>query len=908
MGKKCSPETFKNYDSVMQFIDTYRVIPDNVEIENFIAHILLDGLSSGTWIVSKATIEKVGTSMSTIPIPQDESSHQLAQPNPLDKYEFRQRLGQSDSAEVWKAFDYQKQGFVAIKIFHPDIQADPNFPVRFMEEAKRVSSLRHPNIVRVRDFGFAHSPEVSGTKAYIIMDYVEGQTLADYIHSTTHQGKFPSAPEIVRLMIPISLAIDYAHQHGMSHGDLKPRNILLDKSNTSINPMGQPILSDFGIAHMLRTPSRSPGSSSPVASFYTSPEQAQGNPGNERSDLYSLGVILYELFTGVLPFQGDNLVDTINKRIHATPDSPVLKNPNMLPALTAAVLRNLAKNPTERFPSAAALVVAMAKAVDMPVPEHLRGADTLTDQMNMPTYLSPLPSSRQPGTTPSSPSWPGMGPSAWRAGVEAPLPAVSMPSTSPAGQSQETPPQSDAQGPGDVSLRTFPMTTGQFPVAQAGPPQGTPLQATVFPAANPPAQALSQTPPLSPSYPPPTPQRKRSRSFYTGLIFSLIGLLVVVGSGLAYFAFFRHAPATVTPAQQIVGHAFFVSSGLLNQNSNQGITDELQINLSNLHNPQPGNSYYAWLLNDHQLDLPAIPLGTLSLNHGQVSMTYIDPQHSNLLSIYNHFLITEESTTSPPVNPSFDPSTWRYAATFSRVPSPTDTANHFSLYDHLRHLLAQDPKLMKVGLVGGLDIWLYRNTTKILEAAGAARDSQKRCTPDPNNPDCAFVRREIVRILEYLDGIQYVRTDVPPGVGLDPIIPRVSLLEFDPVNQQPPGYLRHIGTHLREITIAPGVTPAQHALAIRINQDINNVQGWLEAVHADAKTLVQMNNAQLSQPGTFQTLDHLFTQANYAFVGQFDPNTGLVKEGVVQIHYNIQALATFDVTPCTINNGQNSCA
>ena len=215
---------------------------------------------------------------------------------------------------------------------------------------------------------------------------------------------------------------------------------------------------------------------------------------------------------------------------------------------------------------------------------------------------------------------------------------------------------------------------------------------------------------------------------------------------------------------------------------------------------------------------------------------------------------------------------------------------------------------MKVGLVGGLDIWLYRNTTKILEAAGAARDSQKRCTPDPNNPDCNFVRREIVRILEYLDGIQYVRTDVPPGVGLDPIIPRVALLEFDTVNQQPPGYLRHIGTHLRELSISPGVTPAQRALAIRINQDINNVQGWLNAVHADAKTLVQMNNAQLSQPATFQTLDHMFTQANYAFVGQFDPNTGTVKEGVVQIHYNIQRLATFDVTPCTINNGQNSCA
>ena len=895
----------------MHLIDTFQVIPDNVETEHFVAHILFDWLSPGTWIVSEATIQKVGTAMSTIPIPQDESSHQVAQPNPLDKYELRQRLGQSDSAEVWQAFDPQQKRFVVIKILHLDVQSDPDFPVRFMDEAKRVSSLRHPNIVPILDFGFAHSPEVIGTKAYIIMDYVEGQTLADYIHNTSHQGKFPSVPSIVRLLIPISLAIDYAHQRGMIHGDLKPSNILLDKSNTSINPMGQPILSDFGIAHILKTPSRSPGNSSLAASFYTSPEQVQGNPGNERSDLYSLGVILYEMFTGVLPSQGNDLVDAINKRIYATPDSPVLKNPNMLPTLTAVILRNLAKNPAERFPSAAALVVALAKAVDIPVPEHLKRADTLAEQLNMPTYLSPLPASQPPGMTPSSPSWPGMGQPAWGAGIEAPMPAVSTPSTSSAGQS---PPPGDRkgsplQGPGDVSLRTFPMTTGQFPVGQAGPPQVAPLQATVFPAANPPAQGLAQTPPVSPSYPHLTQQQKRSRGLFTGLIVSLIVLLVVVGSGLgAYFVLFRYA--ALTPAQPIVGHAFFVSSGLLrlNQNSIQGITDEVQINLSNIPDPQPGKSYYAWLLNDHQNGIPDILLGALPLKHGQAMLTYVDPQHNNLLANYSRFLITEENANPPPVNPSLDTSTWSYDAFFSTIPNPKDLQNHFSLYDHLRHLLAEDPKLARVDLHGGLDIWLYKNTTKVLEAAGAARDSQKRCTPDPNNPDCNFVRREIVRILEYLDGIQYVRTDVPPGVGLDPVIPRVALLEFDAVNQVPPGYLKHIGNHLREITISPGVTTDQRALAIRITQDIDNVQGWVNAVHADAKTLVQMNNAQLSQPATFQTLDHMFTQANYAFVGQFDPNTGTVMEGVVQIHYNIQRLATFDVTPCTINNGQNSCA
>ena len=126
--------------------------------------------------------------------------------------------------------------------------------------------------------------------------------------------------------------------------------------------------------------------------------------------------------------------------------------------------------------------------------------------------------------------------------------------------------------------------------------------------------------------------------------------------------------------------------------------------------------------------------------------------------------------------------------------------------------------------------------------------------------------------------------------------------------QQPPGYLKHIGNHLRELTSSPGATAAQRALAIQIGQAINNVQGWLNAVHGDASKLIHMSSTQLLQPDALTTLNDLFTQANNAFVGQVDPNTNNVKNGVVQIHYNIQALATFDITPCTMSNGQNSCA
>jgi len=138
-------------------------------------------------------------------------------------------------------------------------------------------------------------------------------------------------------------------------------------------------------------------------------------------------------------------------------------------------------------------------------------------------------------------------------------------------------------------------------------------------------------------------------------------------------------------------------------------------------------------------------------------------------------------------------------------------------------------------------------------------------------------------------------------------IARWALLEFETVNQQRHGYLEHIGAHLRELSGSPGVTAAQRSLAIEIGQAINNVQGWLVAVRTDAVKLVHMDNSQLSQPAALSLLNTMLTQAKYALVGQFDPNTSTVREGVAQIHNNIQGLATFNVSPCTITNGKNSC-
>src|SRR5205823_7131104 len=239
-----------------------------------------------------------------------------------------------------------------------------------------------------------------------------------------------------------------------------------------------------------------------------------------------------------------------------------------------------------------------------------------------------------------------------------------------------------------------------------------------------PPRAPGQTVP-SPTHAAPQVQKRRPGWLYI----ALVALLLAVLAGSA-FGIYLYNTRNTTPTQStIVGHVFFTSSGFLdNLNSNQGISDEVVVNLQNLPNPQPGKLYYAWLLDVNQTNLPAVALGALHLNHEQVTMMYKDPNHNNLLANYGQFLVTQENASPPPITPSLDTTTWRFSAALPTTPNPSDTVNHFSLLDHLRHLLAQDPKLKAVGLGGGLDIWLFRNVSKIVEQAGSARDAQKQCT------------------------------------------------------------------------------------------------------------------------------------------------------------------------------------
>ncbi len=330
-----------------------------------------------------------------------------AGPQRLGKYELEKRLERGGMGQVWKAYDTQLRRSVAIKVLHADLQANPDFVSRFSREAQFVASLRHPNIVQIHDFQFTGTEESDGrgqasvpATAYMVMDYVEGGTLADYIRATSRKGLFPPAADIVYLFTAISLALDYAHQRGMIHRDIKPANILLDKRNSTGMP--EPILTDFGIAKLQGADAGNLTSSLLGTPRYISPEQAQGLPGDERTDLYSLGIILYEMVTGVTPFQGDNPIAIMMQHLHEMPTPPIVLNPNIPPALSAVVLRSIAKDPADRFPSASAMTVALAQALNVPVPASLIKTSGLSvepdyNPLQPPSLLSSPKKSRSRG-------------------------------------------------------------------------------------------------------------------------------------------------------------------------------------------------------------------------------------------------------------------------------------------------------------------------------------------------------------------------------------------------------------------------------------------------------------------------------------------------------------------------------
>lgn len=396
-------------------------------------------------------------------------------------------------------------------------------------------------------------------------------------------------------------------------------------------------------------------------------------------------------------------------------------------------------------------------------------------------------------------------------------------------------------------------------------------------------------------------------------IFILLLLFVVATVGvLLVLAHQNAANQNTAGAVQVVGHVSFVSSGELYENNNQGLNDQGLIDLHHIPNPGPGKSYYAWLLGDeNQTDVPWVFLGQLSVNQGDVHFLYPgDQAHTNLLNDMSRFLLTEQDANTTPTIPLLDQNTWRYYAVIYQIPSPKDP-NHFSLLDHLRHLLVQAPELKALGLPGGLSIWLMRNVQEIAKWALSGKERWEI-------KDLAFLRQQLVNMLYYLDGectqadLQGVAPGTPatPENGTIAHIAHFALLNPCIQEEQaqanvlkqvfqhvPHNYIEHMLFHLVGVTLSPGAGPALRALAVQLNTAVNNVRNWLGQVRQDAIQLLQMSNEQLRQLSAFAILGNLELEARAAFAGQTDPDTGDLHEGAAWIFDNIQRLATLDVKP-----------
>ncbi|HEY0754567.1 MAG TPA: protein kinase [Ktedonobacteraceae bacterium] len=885
-------------------------------------------------------------------------------PKRLGKYELKERLGRGGMAEVWKALDTQLQRFVAIKLLHNNLQADANFVARFQREAQVIASLHHPNIVQIHDFQIEQTGE-SSPIFYMVMSYIEGQTLADYIASTSAQGKIPSPIEVVNLFASISVAVDYAHQKGMIHRDIKPANILLDQHNRSRNHMGEPILTDFGLAKLLGVTAVTLTGTQMGTPLYTSPEQARGYPGNERSDLYSLGVILYELVTGVAPFRADTPTAVLAQHLFATPTAPVLLNPNIPPALTMVIMTSLAKDPNARFSRAVTMAAAIAEALNVPLPESLAQPAFSSDVRDMPTYMSSgasqsgvdgtairVPSSGAPAffATPVGPisgaaqMIPGGAsvsgtpsqaaassnnpePDAADATIQRPFPIANSASgannSGPTIPAPVTPalwlsnPPSWSDAPGSAPLPTVASQTPAAPFAQF-PGQAPLMSAATRPTATPlvagpPSGAMLAyaAPPVQAPVPPVPPTSLpgggggggRRRGLYIGLVALLLCLLLGGGLG-SYFLFFHHN----TPVVSGSGQVFFVSSGQFDPNSAQGIADKVEFSLHNLPTPQPGQGYYAWLLADRHPQAEIVPLepkplfatplkiGPLPFSNGSINYLYPGTSaHDNLLSLTSRLLITEESTGGQQLGPAANPSTWRYYAEIPQTPYGTPA---LSALDHIRHLFYKETKVAVLGLPGGLDVWLFRNTEKVMEWSVSARDDYSAA-----GLNAGLMRGLFSSILSYLDGSPNVAIDIPGGMSNPDPASKVALLSVTTAQQKgtdldnnPPGYVDHLALHLNGVVQAPDATPEMRALSTQMIEALNNARSWLQQVRTYAKQLVAMNSAQLSQASTLTMLDNMLQYATYAYVGQLDPKTDRIILSVLQVHYDVQKLAALTIT------------
>ncbi len=258
------------------------------------------------------------------------------------RYRLDEMIGEGGMAVVYRGYDLILGRVVAVKLLREQFGSDQNFLLRFTREAQSAAKLSHPHIANVYDVG--HDLETH----YIVMEFVNGPNLKDLIR---RQGPF-TVDGAAFVLRQVAEALDAAHRHGLVHRDIKPQNILVDEN-------GQAKVVDFGIAKGLSDSNLTEAGTGMGTVHYVSPEQARGERATPSSDIYSTGVVLYEMLTKELPFDADTPVGVAMQHVSAPPPLPSEFNPTIPPEVDAIVMRALAKNPEDRFPTAMSLATAL---------------------------------------------------------------------------------------------------------------------------------------------------------------------------------------------------------------------------------------------------------------------------------------------------------------------------------------------------------------------------------------------------------------------------------------------------------------------------------------------------------------------------------------------------------------------
>jgi serine/threonine protein kinase len=262
-----------------------------------------------------------------------------------ERYQLIDFIGQGGMSLVYRAVDIRTGHSVAIKILKSEYNGDKEFLERFQREAQAASLMSHHNIVNLLDVG------VEGEYRYLVLEYVSGSTLKEIIQKKGHLHTNTA----IQITVRILSALQHAHDGGIIHRDIKPQNIL-------VNADGHVKVADFGIARMANTYTISKGDTVVGSVHYSSPEQAAGSVAEASSDIYSTGVVLYEMLTGRVPFVGDTPVAVAMQHINAAPPPIAEINPNVAPAVIAVVMKALEKSPRKRYQSAREMADALFKA------------------------------------------------------------------------------------------------------------------------------------------------------------------------------------------------------------------------------------------------------------------------------------------------------------------------------------------------------------------------------------------------------------------------------------------------------------------------------------------------------------------------------------------------------------------